>query len=599
MSLQPAASAVSCRAPVLAWLVIWLCLASLPRPASGADPTPAPTLTVELAAPDALRPALEANLDIVRWANRGGLTQGQIEQLFAGARKQIREIAATEGYFDVQVSTSLRGDAQGRVARLEVTAGQPVLVQDVQIDFVGALLHDPESESRMRRARRVFRLEPGDRFRQSEWDAAKSRTLRSIARKRYGTATIARSEARIDPERHSATLSLKIDSGPPVTMGPPQVTGLQRYEERVVRNLNPIAVGADYDEDELLKYQRRLLASGYFGSAIVGSTPTRDAPAGTPILVSLTESPSRRVELGVGYSTDRALRAQASYRDNDLFDRAWRLHTGLAVDRYVQELNGGIVFPRRPSGINYAVESELRAEDIQGQEIFNWSVTGARQYLTEAYESALSLQFLSEHSQLDDGPEDNRSALFLNQRWLWNALDDPLNPRRGWSFQFQAGGAVKSPITTRTFGRLHTRANYLHPFNRWWTLALRGEAGAVLAESRDNIPSAYVFRTGGDTSIRGYAYESLGVTEANAIVGGRYLLVGSVELMRWLTRQWGVGVFVDGGNAWDDLSRFEPVYGYGAGVRWRSPLGNLSLDLAHGEANDEWRVHFSFGVVLR
>ena len=83
------------------------------------------------------------------------------------------------------------------------------------------------------------------------------------------------------------------------------------------------------------------------------------------------------------------------------------------------------------------------------------------------------------------------------------------------------------------------------------------------------------------------------------MVGGRYLVVGSLELTRWLTRQWGIGTFVDGGNAWDDISRFDPGYGYGAGVRWRSPLGNLSLDIARGEATDDLRVHFTAGIVLR
>lgn len=584
--------------PWLAWVIA--CLLYLGSSGAGAaEQPPAPTLAVELVAPEELRAALESGLDIVQWANRGGQSAGQIEQLFAGARKQVREIAATEGYFDVQVEASLRRDGENRIARLEVSAGRPVLVQRVQIVFEGALLQDPQRESRMQRARRAFRVQAGDRFRQAEWDAAKARALRSISRRRYGAAAIVHSEARIEPERNAATLTVTIDSGPPVTMGSVRISGLQRYEERLVRNLNPIAPGAEYDEDELLKYQRRLLASGYFGSAIVGAAPSREAPAGTPILASVAESASRRVELGVGYSTDRGARAQASYRDNDLFDRAWRLRTNVAVDKFVQEIRAGVSFPRRPSGIHYGVETELRAEDIQGQEILNWSLTGARQYLTEEYESGLSLQFLSENSQLDDGPEDNRSALFLNQRWLWNTLDDPINPHRGYSFQFQAGGAIKGVLTTRTFGRLHGRANYLHQFNRQWTLALRGEAGAVVAESRDNIPSKYVFRTGGDSSIRGYAYESLGVPQADAVVGGRYLLVGSVELMRWLDRQWGIGAFVDGGNAWDDPSRFDPVYGYGAGVRWRSPLGNLSLDLAHGEANDEWRVHFSAGIVLR
>ena len=581
------------------WLIGCICILLLASPAHALEPDPQPTLEVELVAPEALRAALEANLDIVRWSRRGGLTSGQMEQLFSTARKQVREIAATEGYFDARVEASLRRNGESRIARLEVTLGEPVLVQGVELSFTGPLRKDPQADVRMDRARRAFGFVPGERFRQVEWDAGKARALRSIARTRYGTATLASSEARIDPERRTAHLKVVIDSGPPVTMGAPRISGLQRYDERLVRNLNPIPPGADYDEDELLKYQRRLLASGYFGSAIVASSPSRDAPADTPILVSLVESESRRIEMGVGYSTDRGARAQASYRDNNLFDKAWRLNTRIAVDRLVQELNAGIAFPRLPSGIHYGIETELRAEDIQGQDILNWSLTGGRQFLTEEYESSLSLQFLSERSRLDDGPEDNRSALFLNQRWLWNTLNDPINPRRGYTFQFQAGGALQGVLSTQTFARLHTRANYLYPFNRNWTLALRAEAGAVLAESRDNIPSAYVFRTGGDASIRGYAYESLGVQEADAVVGGRYLLVGSVELMRWLNRQWGIGAFVDGGNAWDELSDFEAVYGYGAGVRWRSPLGNLSLDLAHGEATDEWRVHFSAGLVLR
>jgi translocation and assembly module TamA len=130
-------------------------------------------------------------------------------------------------------------------------------------------------------------------------------------------------------------------------------------------------------------------------------------------------------------------------------------------------------------------------------------------------------------------------------------------------------------------------------------LGLRAEAGVVLADSRNGIPSAYVFRTGGDTTVRGYAYQSLGVTEGSAIVGGRYLGVGSVELTRWITPQWGAAVFYDIGNAFDDVHQFDPVAGYGAGARWRSPLGNLSLDVAYGEATHSFRVHFSVAVAFR
>ena len=60
-----------------------------------------------------------------------------------------------------------------------------------------------------------------------------------------------------------------------------------------------------------------------------------------------------------------------------------------------------------------------------------------------------------------EGEWDNSEALFLNQRWLWNTLDDPVNPRVGSTFQLQMGGASEALLSTRTFGRVHVRANHL------------------------------------------------------------------------------------------------------------------------------------------
>jgi translocation and assembly module TamA len=109
----------------------------------------------------------------------------------------------------------------------------------------------------------------------------------------------------------------------------------------------------------------------------------------------------------------------------------------------------------------------------------------------------------------------------------------------------------------------------------------------------------FLFRTGGDNTVRGYAYQSLGVEENGAIVGGRYMAVGSAEYTRWLTREWGAAVFYDTGNAADSLSKFKTVNGYGGGVRWASPFGRLALDIAYGEATHKLRLHFSVGVSFR
>jgi translocation and assembly module TamA len=81
------------------------------------------------------------------------------------------------------------------------------------------------------------------------------------------------------------------------------------------------------------------------------------------------------------------------------------------------------------------------------------------------------------------------------------------------------------------------------------------------------------------------------------VLGGRYLAIGSVEYTHWFSPVWGLAAFVDGGNAWD-TGNFEPVFGIGGGVRFRTPIGPVRADVAYGEDVDSWRVHFSVGFVF-
>ena len=43
---------------------------------------------------------------------------------------------------------------------------------------------------------------------------------------------------------------------------------------------------------------------------------------------------------------------------------------------------------------------------------------------------------------------------------------------------------------------------------------------------------------------------------------------------------------------------FSLAVGYGVGVRWRSPVGPLSVDIAYGQEVHKLRLHFNVGVVF-
>jgi len=581
-------------------LRIWPGLASLVWCAcASVHAAPAGKFGVEIVAPSALEKVLRDDLDIVRWSKREDVTPGQVEQLYKTAPDQIAEILATEGYFSAHVEASFERQKQPQVIRFVIDPGEPARIAGIDLRIIGPVTADAQASKRIAEAHAAFTLKVGDIFRQKLWAQGKDAVVHSLARRVYAAARVSSSRVQIHPETHSADVQLEVDSGLPFTFGALKINGLRRYAASIVANLNPIRPGDPFDEDELIKFQRRLLSTGYFATAIVTARPQSGSARSMPVIINLVEAPSQRVELGAGLSTDRGPRAQLDYRDQNLFDRAWRLTSTAYADRLSQSLSGGVQFPRNERGYHYGLEAKFKNEDIQGQRVTDWSTTGAHTYFVEEYASTQALQFLAERSSLVGGTVDNRQALYLSQTWTWNGMDDIINPRRGYLASLQVGGASDALASTRSFGRIELKAAYLQPLGERWTLGLRADTGFVLADSREGIPSAYVFRAGGDNTIRGYAFESLGVLENGAIVGGRYMLVGSAELTRWITREWGAAVFYDTGNAFDDWHDFNPVNGYGAGVRWRSPLGALSLDLAYGEAARSFRVHFSAGFAFR
>jgi translocation and assembly module TamA len=108
------------------------------------------------------------------------------------------------------------------------------------------------------------------------------------------------------------------------------------------------------------------------------------------------------------------------------------------------------------------------------------------------------------------------------------------------------------------------------------------------------------FFTGGAQSVRGFSYQSLSPKDSQgAIIGGSHLVVGSIEFEHSFSDKWGAATFYDVGNALDNFSD-KLERGAGLGMRWRSPVGPIRIDLASAISRDNkpWRLHISIGPDL-
>ena len=573
-----------------------LCLAVLPPLAAAQQP-----LRVQLDAPESVRPLLERHL---RLLNRTDQTlpaeRADRIALARRARREVAELLATEGYFSPEVRLDREDEDDWK---LTVVPGTPAKVVAVDVQFAGALGGEGEAlAARRAQHRNAWSLAAGQVFRQSAWDDAKRRLLDEVASRDYAAARIADSRAEVDPDAATVRLAVTVDSGPPFFLGPIEGSGLKSLPANLVERFSRLQPGRPFNQDELLALQGTLQNVPQFASVVVDVERDPALAAAVPVRVQVSEARSRQLGFGAGYSSNTGFRGEVSWRDVNLFGRGWELVSALRVEQLRQSLFADVFLPPAAAGHRDSVGAAAERSTVEGLTLTTQAVgvarTNARATAGGTIDTRLALRMQQEERKLDGGDTTRRKALTLNWSWTRRMVDDTLDPRRGDVLQFEIGGGSRALLSDQNFMRLYGRYVRYVPVAERDVLIMRAEAGATLAKSRDGVPQDFLFRTGGTQTVRGYAYQSLGVEEADAIVGGRYLAVASAEYVHWFRPQWGAAAFIDAGDAADDRDIFELKRGYGVGARWKSPAGPLALDLAWGQAERRVRLHLGIAIAF-
>jgi translocation and assembly module TamA len=551
---------------------------------------------VILIAPEAVRPVLTQHFSLPDDLMR---TEDERVLFMRRAQREIPELLMTEGYFSSKVS--LRKVMGSGTLEVVVEPGALTRVNSVNIEFRGDIVQ--ADVQRAQELRREWSLPQGKGFSAVAWDRAKTDLLTQLARKEYAAARIVDSVAKVDIPSATAQLNVVLDSGPRYRFGKMQVTGLERYTEAMVTRYASFKEGEPYDRNQLLILQTRLQNLSQFSSIIVSldmqavaETPT-GAVITAPVKVQIVEAQSRKVSTGLGYSTNNGMRSELSYLDNNFVGRAWAFSTALVLENNRQTLSTGIDTLPNPQGFRLQWLASGERTTIQGLETLRDKFGVTRSHTVYGNEFNIGLNWQQEKRIPDGGIRETNRALVLDWRWMQRAVDDPLMPMSGSLTEFRLGGAGKAALSDEDFVRTYLRRQQWIPLGESDVISLRGETGYTKSPTRVNIPQEYLFRVGGTQTVRGYAFQSLGVHEGDAVVGGRAMVAASVEYTHWFTSL-GVAAFADAGDAADSIEALNPVIGYGFGARWRSPVGPLALDVARSKTVSDLMYHFSIAVAF-
>jgi len=556
---------------------------------------------IELEAPGDLESLLEQHLEIITSKNNPRINPREFQRLYQKAPQQIKALLETEGYFSVQVESKLEQTPSKNIAYFTVVPGSPVLVDKIDIELQGAVIEQSDKPAqRLETLRESWPLKSGMQFKQDSWSQAKRQLLTRLLLERYPNARISNSQANVDLNTNTANLKIQIDSGPLLYFGETEIEGLSRYPEKVVKNINPIRPGNEYSQAQLLDFKNKLQATGYFVSVEITADhrnpESNNGKLYAPVKAVVIEHPEIRVGLGAGFSTNTGARIQTTLTDLNFLQDGWRLTSSLRLEQLSQNLLAEIRLPTTRQGYRDSINSNVIRTDIEGQTTTSGLLGIRRAWGLPSFEQYVGSNLLAEHVKLDGAESDTNYAATLSYGVTLRRTDNNMNPTRGYLLNAQFTGAPLEQLSGGQFLQTYIRGFGYYPLGSKTQLITRAELGMV--NGGDNVPVTYLFRAGGDQSVRGYDFQSLGVREGDAIAAARYLATGSIELIQWLTPQWGAAVFTDFGNAANSMKDIDPVFGYGLGARWKSPAGPIGADIAYGQETKDYRIHFNIGVAF-
>jgi translocation and assembly module TamA len=537
-----------------------------------------------------------ASLSIYQERERSDLSPARLRRLHELAPEEIRTALQPFGYYRPRIRASLNQDAEGWTARYEIDPGNaiPVALVDIRVDGEGR--EDPE----FRRLIEEFPLRRGDALNHALYEQGKTAFQRLAAERGYFDQRLLRHEVVVDLENYRAEIHLHIDTGRRYRLG--EITIEQDVlDPALLARYLKIQPGQPYSNAALLDLQTTLSGTDYFGTVEVVADPKEARDYAIPVRVRLTARRPNRYTFGLGYGTDTGPRGQLGWERRYLNPEGHHTRTELRASKIESSANAGYFIPiRNPRTDQFAITAGYTQSDIQNTDSQVRRIGISRTELRGKLQETLSLTKQNEKFAI--GSETGTSDLLIpGITWSYFLGNDRIYTRQGARAQIDLRGASRNVASDASLeqGRLQTKV--IVPFFDFGRFIARGDAGGTRIDDFQRLPPSLRFFAGGDMSVRGYAYNSLGPRNSEGTVtGGKHLLVGSLEYEQHLTGDWAAALFYDVGNVFNDFAGTTMKKGAGIGVRWRSPIGQIRLDIASplNDPGSRPRLHLYIGPDL-
>ncbi|HKT29191.1 autotransporter assembly complex family protein [Dyella sp.] len=533
---------------------------------------------------DPLKAAVVAGVSLSQYAARD-VSEAQAHRLYDRADAEAGNALRPYGYYDAHVTGKIEPAGKDWRITLHVAPGEPVKVTstDVQLDASAAALRP------IRAARRGIEKLKGQRLDDDAYDAARDALNNALTANGYLDAKLTVHRVEVNRGEHSAAIHLAWNVGRRYRYGQVEFEGSQ-FQPDFLQRYVPFKSGDYFDQNQLLTLQQALNSADYF--SVVNVIPETDTAKDGVVDIKVQLAPAKRriytSGLFVGTDTGVGVRGGIEYRWVNRHGHKWK--NDIVLAQRLKTLSSQYTIPLpgdNQRSLNFGatyrdantITSQSRTLELVANESEIWH-DWIRTVGVHALTGSFDVGKTPNEPESTPGVEHGSSTLVYAEGSLSRKMADNFDfVRRGWSLNFDARSTVDSLLSTARFSEITASGKWIHSFWRTNRLILRGDLGHVWTNNFDALPPQLRFFAGGDQSIRGYPFQGIGPENSyNRVIGGSSLVIASATVEHYFTPRWGIATFVDAGNAFNGVN-VHPKIGTGIGVRWRSPVGMIRVDL--------------------
>ncbi|MFP5222138.1 MAG: autotransporter assembly complex protein TamA [Acidobacteriota bacterium] len=392
-------------------------------------------------------------------------------------------------------------------------------------------------------------------------------------------------------ETHGVQVIYTVNPGPRADFGPVRFSGLKDVEESFLQPLVPWKEGDQYKKEHVETFQQRLLDLGLFATVTVAPQEALDDKGRVVVAAAVTERKKRTIKLGVNYKSDEGPGGNIFWEHRNLFGQAEKLRVSLEGSQINQKIE--VTF-EKPNFLSpkqkFLAGFKASAEDTDAYKGQNALLqAGINRAFTEHLSGTAGLGYRASRIEEDAAnPQENSKRwglVLIPLELAWNNRNDPLDATEGFLLGAKLAPYLDTLGNNLSFLKAELGAiAYLKLVSKPLVVfAVRAGLGSITGAQSKDIPPDVRFYAGGSSTVRGYAYQTVGPLRGDKPLGGNSIFNFGSELRFQVTDLIGLVAFLDGGNVFDkQYPALEEglLYGAGLGVRVKTPVGPLRVDAA-------------------